>query len=151
MNELRDILREMIQLYKPCLDLEYDKHEAAIKNDIETLDRIVSEEQVFYMKMRGLEQKREKLFNSMNLGNRSLSEIIDTMEEKQDEFKKLQDELNDILAELKKINSLNKTVIEVQLRRIDKAMKDLGEKENTYTSGKSNDNPPKSLLISRKI
>ena len=67
-----DILNESADLYKSFLELEYEKHDAIIKNDIELLEDIVSKEQVYYMKMRGLDQKREKLIDSMGFKGMTL-------------------------------------------------------------------------------
>lgn len=149
MNALCDLLKENIELYKLILDLEYKKYDAVIKNDIKTLDHIVLEEQVCYMKIRGAEQKREKLLHSSGMSGKTLKEIIALGEN--ETLKELYEELNKIIIELKKINGLLKTIIEAQLRRIDKAMIALGEKENTYTNGNSKNNIYKSLLISEKI
>ena len=148
MNTLYELLKENAELYKIFLDLEYKKYDAVIKNDIKLLDNIVSKEQAHYLKMRGIEQKREKLMDSLGMSDKTLKEIIDSSE--CDILEKQYEELSNTITELKKINSLLKTVIEVRLNRIDKAMLSLGEKENTYSNGKSR-NTQKSLLISHKI
>ncbi len=151
MNTLCELLKENTKIYKMFLELEYDKYEAVIKNDVISLDDIVSQEEVYYLQMKGIEHKREKLLNSLGLSGKTLNEIIDASE---DEFKtNLQEqfeELNNTIKELKKINGLLMTVIEVRLRRINKEMSDLGEKENTYTNDKSK-NAAEGLLISQKI
>jgi alanyl-tRNA synthetase len=148
MNTLYELLKENAELYKIFLDLEYKKYDAVIKNDIKLLDNIVSKEQAHYLKMRGIEQKREKLMDSLGMSDKTLKEIIDSSE--CDILEKQYEELSNTITELKKINSLLKTVIEVRLNRIEKAMISLGEKENTYSNGK-NKNTQKSLLISHKI
>lgn len=149
MDTLCDLLKESIELYKLILDLEYKKYDAVIKNDIKTLDQIVLEEQVCYMKIRGIEQKREKFLHLSGISGKTLKEIIALGEN--DALKELYEELNKIIVELNKINGLLKTVIEAHLRRIDKAMIDLGEKEHTYNNGNSKKDICKSLLISEKI
>lgn len=148
MNTLYELLKENAELYKIFLDLEYKKYDAVIKNDIKLLDNIVSKEQAHYLKMRGIEQKREKLMDSLGMSDKTLKEIIGSSE--CDILEKQYEELSNTITELKKINSLLKTVIEVRLNRIEKAMISLGEKENTYSNGK-NKNTQKSLLISHKI
>jgi alanyl-tRNA synthetase len=148
MDTLYELLRENAELYKIFLDLEYSKYDAVIKNDIKALDDIVAKEQAYYLKMRGIELKREKLMDSLGMSGRTLKEIIDStgIEKLEEPY----EELRNTIAELKKINNLIKTVIEIRLNRIDKAMVSLGEKENTYSNGK-NKNTQKSLLISHKI
>lgn len=151
MNTLCELLKENNEIYKMFLELEYDKYEAVIKNDVISLDNIVSQEEVYYLQMKGIEHKREKLLNSLGLSGKTLKEIIDAAENEfktnlQEEF----EELNNTIKELKKINELLKTIIEVRLRRINKGLSNLGEKENTYSNDKSK-NATEGLLISQKI
>jgi alanyl-tRNA synthetase len=148
MDTLYELLKENSELYKIFLDLEYKKYDAVIKNDIKALDDIVSKEQAYYLKIRGIEQKREKLMDSLGMTGKTLKEIIDSTGNHilEDQY----EELNNTITELKKINSLLKTLIKVRLNRIDKKMISLGEKENTYSNGKNN-SIQKSLLISHKI
>ena len=151
MNTLCELLKENTEIYKMFLELEYDKYKAVIKNDVISLDNIVSQEEVYYLQMRGIEHKREKLLNSLGLSGKTLNEIIDAAD---DEFKtNLQEqfeELNNTIKEVKKINELLKTIIEVRLRRINKGLSNLGENENTYSNDKSK-NSTEGLLISQKI
>ena len=151
MNTLCELLKENNEIYKMLLELEYDKYEAVIKNDVISLDNIVSQEEVYYLQMKGIEHKREKLLNSLGLSGKTLKEIIDAAENEfktnlQEEF----EELNNTIKELKKINELLKTVIEVRLRKINKEMSNLGENKNTYSNDKSK-NATEGLLISQKI
>lgn len=151
MDKLLEILEESSELYKNFLELEYKKYDTVIKNDIETLDGIVSKEQVFYLKMRGIEQKREKVLCAMGYENKSLKEIIKANYEFDNS--KLNDkyeELCRIIADVKKISSLCKTLIEVRMHRIDKVMKQLGEEKNTYSNNQSTNNA-KSLMLSKRI
>lgn len=151
MEKLIDILKESADLYKNFLELEYKKYDTIIKNDIDALDDIVSKEQAFYMQMRGLEQKREKLIDSMGMNGKTLKEIIDSEVSHKDELLGEYEELKGIISEVKKINSLSKTLIEVRLRRIDKAKSQLGETENTYTYKEIKNGNAKSLILSKKI
>ncbi len=151
MNTLCELLKENNEIYKMFLELEYDKYEAVIKNDVISLDNIVSQEEVYYLQMKGIEHKREKLLNSLGLSGKTLKEIIDAAENEfktnlQEEF----EELNNTIKELKKINELLKTIIEVRLRRINKGLSNLGENKNTYSNDKSK-NATEGLLISQKI
>lgn len=151
MEKLIDILKESADLYKNFLELEYKKYDTIIKNDIDALDDIVSKEQAFYMQMRGLEQKREKLIDSMGMNGKTLKEIIDSEVSDKNELLGEYEELKGIISEVKKINSLSKTLIEVRLRRIDKAKSQLGETENTYTYKEIKNGNAKSLILSKKI
>ncbi|MDD4437020.1 MAG: flagellar protein FlgN [Tissierellia bacterium] len=151
MNTLYELLKENNEIYKMFLEQEYDKYEAVIKNDVISLDNIVSQEEVYYLQMKGIEHKREKLISSLGLSGKTLKEIIDAAEnEFKTNLKEEFEELNSTIKELKKINDLLKTVIEVRLRKINKEMSNLGEKENTFNNNKSK-NSNDGLLISQKI
>lgn len=151
MDTLYELLKENIQIYKLFLELEYNKYDAVIKNDIISLDDIVSKEEVYFLKMKVIENKREKHLNSLGLRGKTLKEIIDFSEHKYKIILQKQfEELNNTIMELQKINSLSKTVVEVRLRRIDKELINLGEKENTYSNNKSK-NTKEGILISQKI
>ena len=151
MDSLYQLLKEYTEIYKMFLELEYDKYEAVIEDDVIALDNIVSQEEVYYLQMKGIEHKREKLLNSLELSGKTLKEIIDAAEnESKIKLQEQFEELNNKIKELNKITDLLKIVIEVRLRRINNKMNNLGEKENIYTNDKSK-NVTEGLLISHKI
>jgi flagellar biosynthesis/type III secretory pathway chaperone len=151
MNSLYDLLKESTQLFSKLLELEHEKYDAVIKANIEMLDDIVSDEQAYYLKMRGDEQKRENLLEEMGCSGKTLREIIDMSQgEEKTKLRDAYKEFNELLKEVKKINRMCRTLIEVRLRRIDSVLSQLGE-NNTYTDMKHKDNNAKSLMISKKI
>lgn len=151
MNKLIELMDESAKIYKNFLELEYKKYDAVIKNDIELLEEIVAQEQAFYMKMRGIEQKREKLLDFMGFKDKSFKEVIESVEgNEKDTLIEKYDEFSKTIAEVKKIVNLCKTLIEVRMHRINKAMEQLGEKDNTYSLSE-NKNNSKSMLFSKKI
>jgi Fe2+ transport system protein B len=152
MNRLIELLEESAELYKGFLELEYKKYDTVIKNDIEALDDIVSKEQAYYLKVRGIEQKREKLLESMGYKGKTLKEITEVCDENdKDMLNKEYDELLKIITDVKKISSLCRTLIEVRMHRIDKTMEQLGEKNNTYSNNQSSPGKSKSFILSKKI
>lgn len=151
MKTLYEILRESAELYSNFLELEYKKYEFIIKDDTLSLDEAVAKEQAFYMKMRGIEQKRIAYIEKIGMKDKTLAEIIELSgDDEKVILKEAYDELNRLITEVKKISNLCKLVIEVRLRRIDKAMSKLGQKENTY-SNEDVKNNTKSFLLSKKI
>lgn len=152
MNSLYELLQDSAELYENFIKVEYEKYDAVIKDDINKLDEIISKEQVFYLKMKGLEQKREKLAQAMNMTDKTLKEIIETSDKDENyKLKLVYDRLFKALKDFKKINQECKTLIEVRLHRIENAMTKLGKKENTYTSGESQRNNLKSHIVSKII
>jgi DNA-binding transcriptional MerR regulator len=152
MDKLYKLLRENAELYDNFLELEYKKYDAVLKDDILTLDDLVSKEQVYYLKMRGLEQRREKVLKDLGFSDKTLKEIVEMSKDEQKlQLTGIYGELNKLINEFKKINNLCKTIIEVRLHRVDKIVSQLGEKENTYSNGEINTNNSKSLIFSKKI
>lgn len=152
MNTLYTVLNESTQIYREFLELEYKKYDAILKADIETLDDLVSKEQVFYLKIRGLEQKREHLIETLGFKDKTLKEIIEISNNEQKQILlDIYNELNKLITEVKKINNLSKTLIEVRLHRVDKAMAQLGEKQNIYVRNEHKNSNVKSLMISKKF
>lgn len=152
MKTLYEILMESTELYNNFLELEYKKYETIIKDDTLNLDDIVAKEQVFYLKMRGIEQKRIKHIEEMGMKNKTLKEIIELSDvENKTMLKEAYDELFKLITEVKKISNLCNTVIEVRLRRIDRATSQLGQNEKTYSKEDVKNNNSKSFLLSKKI
>lgn len=149
------LLQESAETYESFIKTEYDKYDAVASEDIKRLDQIIANEQVFYLKMKGLEQKREKLVQNMDMKGKTLIEIIEIIgtedKEESHRLKIVYDRLLKALNDFKKINLECKTLIEVRLHRIDNIMIKLGVKENTYTNGESKKNYFKSNIVSKKI
>ena len=152
MKTLYEILMESTELYNNFLELEYKKYETIIKDDTLNLDDIVVKEQAFYLKMRGLEQKRIIHIEEMGMKNKTLKEIIELSDvENKTILKEAYDKLFKLITEVKKISNLCNTVIEVRLRRIDRATSQLGQNEKTYSKEDVKNNNSKSFLLSKKI
>lgn len=150
--KLIDILEESAVLYKGFLELENKKYDAVMKNDIEVIDDIVAKEQVYYLKMKGIDQKREKLIESMGCKGMTLKEIINSLEvTDKNELNDKYYELSRLILEVKKTTDLCKSLIEVRMHGIDKALVQLGEKDNTYSNTENKNNSGKSLILSKKI
>lgn len=121
MKELLDILDESTNLYNHLFELEQQKYDSLLKNDIIKLDEVVAKEQVSYLKMRGLEQKREKLITSLGFKDKTLKEIIELIKdiEYKSKLTEKYKELNKLILDIKNINSLCKTLIEARLQGIE--------------------------------
>lgn len=149
-----NILKESIDLYKSFLELEYEKHDAIIKNDVDVLDDVVSREQAYYMKMRGVDQRRERLVDAMGCNGMTLKEMIAANKiENNKEFVEKYEELSNLIKEVRKVNSLCKTLLEVRMRKIDDTLVELGERDKNYsnTNTENKGNGSKSLLLSKKV
>jgi len=151
-DALYDLLNETVEVYESAIKLEYEKYDAAVKDDVDKLDDIISKEQVIYLKMKGIEQKRKKLILCMNMEDKTVNEIIEIVDNDDDKIKlkSIYNRLNKTLMDFKKINSECKTIIEIRLHRINNVMNKSGQKENTYSSESKQENL-KHHVISKKI
>jgi len=157
-DTLYALLNESAETYESFIKIEYEKYDAVARDDIKKLDEIIETEQVFYMKMKGQEQKRNKLVQNMGFEDKTLKEIIEIIKieenDENHEFKKVYDRLFKALNDFKKINSECKTLIEVRLHRIENVMIELGKKENReyiYTNADNKKDYFKNHIVSKKI
>lgn len=141
-DSLYKILAENLELYEDFVKIEYEKYESIANDDIKRLDEIIEKEQVHYLKAKGLEQKRMKITDGMNMKDKTLKEIIHACEDDcKSDLRSIYEKLFKTLEEFKKINGECKTLLEVKLHRIEKVQNKPGEKEGSL----------KSQMISRKI
>jgi sensor histidine kinase YesM len=151
MDSFCEMLKQNAELYEGLLETEREKYDAAVKNDLNRLDETISKEQVFYLRMKGLEQDRQKLMQDMSLEGKKFREIIGAAEgEQKKELSKAYDRLSRALAEIKKVNGQSRIVIDIRLHRINEVLRSLGEKQNTYVLNEKG-NLPKNIMISKKI
>ena len=152
MDALYELLEESAELYESLLITEREKYDAAIKNDIIKLDEVTSKEQVFYLKIKGLEQRRNKLVQDMNLEDKKFKEIIEIADKVQrPKLNVVYERLYKALIDVKQINKQCKIVIDVRLHRIDAVMSGLGRNENIYKPNDNQNHSNKSIMISKKI
>jgi len=85
-DSLCDILKESTETYENLAKLEYDKYDLMIRDDINRLDEIISKEQVFYLKMKGLEQRRQKATRNINMQDKTLKEIIESSSDEEEKY-----------------------------------------------------------------
>lgn len=109
--------------YKELLILAEEKKDIVIKNDIDSLNTIVLRETNVIKKIKALEIKRanavENIINDKGLDKKyiELDEIIDyAIDIQKAQLIKLKNEFADVVNKLKDINSINKNLMETQLR-----------------------------------
>lgn len=120
LNELYGILKQQLQVYTSYLEVVNKKYDAIFQENIPVLNDILSEEEVFYMKFRGLEQKREKLLAGYG-PEMTLKQIIADMENVEDKerFSNIYRELKDVISKVKEQHESCKTIVGVKMHTID--------------------------------
>ena len=137
-NRFCNVIDDMIEIFDDLKAFEDKKLNAVIGNDVLRLEHLMNEEQAYLMKMRGLDQKREKLQEEMGLKGKNFRQIIEAAPlECREEMigrKQALDEKNQALvAAVEK----TKRSIEGHLQRLDQMMQQVQEESRGYDkSGK---------------
>ncbi len=78
--EIRGIIDEYITLMDKLIDFEQEKLQAVKVKDLKKLDAFLKEEQAYLLKLRGLDQKREKLQKQLGAEGLTYRQIIERTE-----------------------------------------------------------------------
>lgn len=118
-------LEDYMEFYNEFLTLELDKYQIISKNKFHKLDDIIVKEQVFLLKSRGLEKKKDYYLENFGSKNLTLKELINGMvqQEYKDKYHKLHEQLSKILYDLKEANRLCNYLIELNLHKIENHIK----------------------------
>lgn len=147
-----DLMQQYLVFYKEFLDFETKKLDDVANNRIDIMDEHVKKEEVFLLKSRGLEVKREEFLKNAGLESMSMSEVIKTSPEElkgqlSDDFS----ELSDIVMDLKEINSRCNSMIELRLHRIEKTLNRIDENQQSNYNNSAKNDKKKTDFISRKV
>ena len=157
LNDLYKVLNEQLDLYKEFLEIENEKYNIILADDIKRLDEIVTEEQVFFLKSRGLDQRREKLLTELGFGGKTLKQLIELVdEEDKDRFRKMHMDIFNVLQNFKDKNNQCQDLVQVRLYRAQTMINKLDESSansKLYFKDKNSDeiDVSKTKFISKKI
>lgn len=124
LDDFLDLLEKLVLLFDDLTEIEQTKLEAVTKKDIDTLNDCMKEEQAYLLQFRGLDKKRESIQKDLGFENMKFSQIITNMKDKQyqEEFQELYDALTETMDYYQKIHSNAKSIIEVKLMGINRAL-----------------------------
>lgn len=123
------IIQELIQLFQHLIEVEEGKVEVVRKNQVIALEECMNQEQAAILKLRGLEQKREQLLESMGYGGFTFRRILEECPSAQkDILSPLFQELEKNIASFKEVNDNGKELLQLNLHKIETAMKGKPEK-----------------------
>ena len=143
-NRFYNVIDDMIHLFDELTSFEEKKLNAVIGNDVLRLEHLMNEEQAYVLKMRGLDQKREKLQLEMGLGGKTFSQMIDAAPE---EYREGMSSRKQILEgkhkELLSAVEKTKTSIQGHLQRLDQVMQQVKKDGHVYNkNGQKEGTPP---------
>lgn len=126
-RDLITVLEEEEEIYEYLLPITREKKQVIIKNDLQSLQNITVEEQKAIEILNVLEHRREEVIVnigtvlSMDPETMKISNIIEVLEkqpEEQGELKAVHQKLKDTVYELKRLNDLNRMLMEQSLEMI---------------------------------
>lgn len=128
MENLISILEQECTAYEGLLELSIQKTPTIVKGDLEGLQRITDEEQVFVGKINGLDHKRQEVTKDIaNVLNKDvtklkLADIVDLLASRpteQQQLAKAHDKLKDVIGRMVKINEQNRELIRHSLEMVE--------------------------------
>lgn len=148
-KELFNMLNQYLVFYKDFLEFETKKLEDVANNRIKLLDEHVKSEEVYLLKSKGFEIKRQEFIKDLGFENEPMTEVIKTSpEEYKQKLQSVFEELSDTILNLQEKNKRCNSMIELRLHSISKTITNIEENKN-----KSNnvENKPKKEFVSRKV
>lgn len=119
-DELMQLFDKMGGLFDQLILFEEKKAECISQNDIDGLDSFMNEEQALLLKLRGLDQRREKLLTDMGFQDQTFRQLIRSSEGKEQEALQSHFEtLSDKTGRLKTAIDFTKKLIELHQHGIE--------------------------------
>lgn len=147
------IIEEFIDFFDNLIPIEQEKLDAAVKNRVSFVEECMHKEQAAVLRLRGLEQKREKEQESLGMKDYTFRQILEHVPE--DVFaalKPLFDRMSEQVSQFQSISSSAKDMIEVNLHVIQSSLAEKAPGRETYSaSGKKNDNENSNHFTSRSV
>ncbi|MCM3786013.1 flagellar protein FlgN [Neobacillus mesonae] len=137
LNQLMDALDKLNVTHRQMLHTAEVKKEAIMKNDTDTLIKLLNQESMILKQIQSHEVYRNEAIGSfllergikskLNLNISEISRLVFDVEDKR-RLQEVQNELGNTLSELKEINDLNQRLVEQSLAFIDYSLDVLVDK-----------------------
>lgn len=132
MDKFKKVILDLIALFEEYLPLEQKKLQAVQMDDVATVETCMTQEQALVLKLRGLEQKREKALEELGWGGKNFSQIVALApEEEKQELQKLFDDLDRSMSVFKDVNDNAMTTMSLRRRELEKIIK-IKDSEGRY-------------------
>lgn len=123
MSDFIAVIEELILLFQHLIQIEQTKLEAVQKNRVTYVEDCMNQEQAAILKLRGLDKKREACQEKLGFGGYTFQQILSAVNGEQHEnLKKLFDSLSYQVRLFQEINESAKSMLEVNLHMINKAI-----------------------------
>jgi microcompartment protein CcmL/EutN len=147
------IIEEFIDFFDHLIPIEQEKLEAAIKNRVSFVEECMHKEQAAVLRLRGLEQKREKEQERLGMKDYSFRQILDRVpEDVSSVLKPLFDRMSEQVRQFQSISDNAKDIIEVNLHVIQSSLAEKAPGRETYSaSGQKKDHDTTKHFTSRSV
>lgn len=149
-QQLLDMLKKHMDFYKEYLEFLESKLEIMANDKLEELDMYVKQEEVFFLRVKGIERERVQYLEELGYQEKSFREIIPFFPENlQKEVHEVFGVFSDTLLDIKATNLQCKSMAELRLHRIQSAINTLEHNRNlAKDSGSKQDSKG---FVSKKI
>ncbi|GAK41262.1 hypothetical protein TCA2_3753 [Paenibacillus sp. TCA20] len=137
LNQLIVALQKLIVTHRQMLHTAEVKREAIVKNDTDTLIKLLNQESMIMKQIQSQEAERSEavgafllergIKSKLNLNISEISRLVFDVEDKR-RLQEVQNELSNTLRELKEVNDLNQRLVEQSLAFIDYSLDVLVDK-----------------------
>ncbi|MEY8356468.1 flagellar protein FlgN [Lachnospiraceae bacterium 54-53] len=135
MNDFIAVIEDLIRLFQELIQVEQMKLEAARKNRITYVEDCMNKEQAAILKLRGLEKRREACQDQLGYKGYTFQQILsETSGTDHNQLNKLFNTLSHLVRQFQDTNESARSMIEINLHMINKAMND---SPNEVAAGKS--------------
>ncbi len=156
MNDFSDfikIINEFIIFFDELISIEQEKLDAAVNNRVSFVEESMHKEQAAILKLRGLEQKREKEQERLGMKEYTFRQILEhAPQDAASELNPLFDRLSEQVRLTQSLSGNIKDAIEVNLHVIQSSLSGGTSGRETYSaSGQKNNNNTHNHFTSRSV
>lgn len=123
MDEFKKIIEDLIRLFRQLIKIEETKLNAAAGKHVAMLEECVTQEQALLLRLRGLEQNREKAQAKAGYGGLLFREILEKVpDSEREELYGLFDELSREVQMFREISEDSNQILQTNIHMIQKAL-----------------------------
>lgn len=126
MERLKKVCEETVQFIEELTQVESKKLQAALQNNLDTINECMKKEQALLLKLKGIDKRREALQKELGYEQFSFRQIIDKVpEEERAGMKKIFDTLSEKYRIYQDTSSSAQKALEVNLHKINKKLEEM--------------------------
>lgn len=123
MKEFISIVNELIKLFSHLCEVEQKKLHTVEKNRVTLLEDCMNEEQAAILKLRGLDNRREKCMQNLGLEGATFQQILERVsDEDREHLQPLFHELSEKVRQFQELSDSAKAMIEINLHHINQVI-----------------------------